>query len=148
VLRLETRAPGEREGLGFGKVQPRREDLRGLALPAGAVDHRLAVRREAGPVHDSSAERELAVGRHRLALEPPACDDGCGERGEHGGHEGAAGEPCLPGSSPLSGSGYLPAPGRGCHLQGQREVVPGLEAPLGVLLETPLHDPVEPRRRP
>src|SRR6266545_5555286 len=62
---------GETRGTGLRALEPPEEDLHGLAVPGGRVDHRLTVGREARRVDFAASEGELTKGgRHDLAQAP------------------------------------------------------------------------------
>ena len=134
----------------LGALGTHAEDADGIVAPAGPIQDRLAVRREAGRGHVAAPVRQALVhgrpalpaapGEARRARSPdpgPAAGPARRARGE-----GAARAP-----APRRGARSPRAPFRGRleleRLQGDGEVVGGMEAVFRLLLQAAAHHPLE-----
>ena len=82
--RREVRAR-QRERRGLPAVEPRREELRGPALPGGRVDDGFPVRREPGAADRAAPERQGPPDRRRRAAASSSRERRGSRRGQHRG---------------------------------------------------------------
>ncbi len=153
--KLSLRRDGQQMGRGKSErprlrvFGPDREELRNVPLEGRAVDDRLAVRSEARDEDDLWLEGLSGEGHRRLFL--PGMGEAPGDVGNRQGEENERRDhdPAQPAGA-ARGGGRGDGPLRRRHarqlLEIEGEVVRGVEALLGVLLEAVADDPVEPRR--
>ena len=132
----------ELEGAGLGARYARREQPGGLALPGRAIDHRPSIRREAAGQDRSAAKGEALERRRRpLGAFLPGEEGGDGER-RRAKEQRRAREPrppVPPGLVPVGAGARAPAD----RLEREGEIVSGVKALLGPLLEAVCHDPLQ-----
>src|SRR6266508_3892703 len=142
---------GKTRGTGLRALEPPEEDLHGLAVPGGRIDHRLTVRREARRVDFAASEGELPKGgRHDLAEAPAERNTRdkarCKQRGSEGDQSRRAAARSLDRGSRARDGDFrdvLPY-----ALQVPREVSRRGVALVGVLREAAFDDPAKRRRGP
>ena len=129
-------------GRGLGSADPRGEELDRILLPGGRVDDALTVRGEASapdvPAPESHPPKQWSGAGGWLPQEVP---DNQAARQDRDREESFR-KPC--GTAPRRRNGARSrGGGSGQRLQVEGEVVGGVEALFGVLLEAVAHDPLE-----